>query len=38
MLKIYILKIEMHIQLYGSCDTDLGRSIAEVKCDNNPDQ
>ena len=30
MLKIWILKIEMHIRLYGSCGTDLGRSIAEV--------
>ena len=30
MLKIHILKIEMHIRLYGSCGTDLGRSIAEV--------
>ena len=25
-----MLKIEMHIRLYGSCGTDLGRSIAEV--------
>ena len=24
------MKIEMHIRLYGSCGTDLGRSIAEV--------
>ena len=23
-------KIEKHIRLYGSCGTDLGRSIAEV--------
>ena len=30
MLKIYILKIEMHIRLHSICDTDLGRSIAEV--------
>ena len=30
MLKIYILKTEMHIRLYGSCGTDLGPSIAEV--------
>ena len=30
MLKIKILKIEMYIRLYGSCGTDLGRSIAEV--------
>ena len=30
LLKIQILKIEMHIYLYGSCGTDLGRSIAEV--------
>ena len=29
-LKIYVLKIEMHIRLYGSCGTDLWRSIAEV--------
>ena len=25
-----ILKIEMYIRLYGSCGTDLGRSISEV--------
>ena len=25
-----ILKIEMHIRLYGRCGTDLVRSIAEV--------
>ena len=30
MSKIQILKIEMHIRLYGSCGTDLGRLIAEV--------
>ena len=30
MLKIEELKLEMHIRLYGSCSTDLGRSIAEV--------
>ena len=30
LLKIEILKIEMYIRLYGSCGTDLGRSIAEV--------
>ena len=30
MFKIEILKIEMHIRLYSSCGTDLGRSIAEV--------
>ena len=29
MLKIEILKIEMHIRLYDSGGTDLGRSIAE---------
>ena len=30
MLKIYILKIQMHIRVYDSCGTDLGRSIAEA--------
>ena len=30
MLKIQKLNIEMHIRLYDSCGTDLGRSIAEV--------
>ena len=29
MLKILIFKVEMHIRLHGSYDTDLGRSIAE---------
>ena len=30
MLKLKILKIEMHVRLYSSCGTDLGRSFAEV--------
>ena len=29
-VKNYALKIQMHIRLYGSCGTYLGRSIAEV--------
>ena len=31
MLKIKILKIEMHVRLYGGCGTDLGRLLAEVR-------
>ena len=30
MLTRWILQIEVHIRLYGSCGTDLGRSITEV--------
>ena len=29
MLKIKKLKIEIYIRLYGSCNIDFGRSIAE---------
>ena len=36
MFKIYILKIQMHIRLYDSCGTDLGRSIAEVTDNKGP--